>query len=115
RSAILRAKLSTLEERAGQGGASIPHVGRTGGESGKLRADLADECGQSNLGEEIRQARADVGVGRNQELLTRQHVGSATQQLTGQPGGNIRSYQPLVRDGVSLHLGCGTAQQENAL
>src|SRR6185295_5298987 len=60
RGAILRAKLTALEKRASQCSANIPHVCRAGGEGGKLRTDLANESGQSNLGKEIRQTRADV-------------------------------------------------------
>ena len=105
-------KLAALEQRAGQGRADVPRVGRAGGKRGQLGADFAQEGRQPDLRKEIREARADVGVGGNERLLRLKDIRPALQQRAGQTGRNFHRKRRQVRQRPARDRAGIAAEQE---
>ena len=86
RGAVLSAKLSALEQRAGEGGADVPRGGGAGTERRKFGADLAEEGGEPDSREEIREVGADEGIGGDERLFGAHDIGPALQERGRQTG-----------------------------
>ena len=59
---ILANQAASLEQRPGSGGGKAPGVGAAEGKGGQFGANLSQEGGQSDSGEEFRDRLANLGI-----------------------------------------------------
>ena len=68
-------ELATVENRASQIRGDVPGVGTARGKCRKFWADLAQECGETELREKIGDGDADLSVGGTQSLFGLKNIG----------------------------------------